>query len=74
MSVERLVVMANDIGNFFGAEPTFEARVEGVFNHLARFWAPRMRRQILAYAHEGGADLSDHVRAAVLRLEPPAKT
>lgn len=74
MSLERLVVMANDIGNFFGAEPTAEERVAGVFNHLARFWDPRMRRQILAYAREGGAELSDHVRTAVLRLEPPAQT
>lgn len=71
MSVERLVTMANDIGNFFAAEPRDEDRVAGVLNHLKRFWDPRMRRQIRAYALNGGAGLSDHVRAAVLRLDPP---
>jgi formate dehydrogenase subunit delta len=73
MNLERLVVMANDIGSFFGGEPTAEERIAGVSNHLAKFWDPRMRRQIVAYAREGGADLSDHVRAAVLRLDIPPK-
>ncbi len=73
MNVERLVLMANDIGNFFGGELRPEERVEGVRNHLAKFWDWRMRRQILAHAREGGADLSDHVREAVLKLEVPAQ-
>jgi len=71
MNVERLVIMANDIGDFFGGEPSAEDRVEGVRHHLAKFWDRRMRAQILAYARDGGAGLSDHVRAAVLRLEVP---
>jgi formate dehydrogenase subunit delta len=69
VNVERLVIMANDIGNFFGAEGRPEDRVEGVRNHLSKFWDRRMRRAIVAHAREGGADLSDHVRAAVLKLE-----
>lgn len=69
MSIEHLVTMANDIGRFFGAEPTPEARAAGVHDHLRRFWDPRMRRQIVAYVRDGGADLSDHVRAAVLQLD-----
>lgn len=74
MNVERLVAMANDIGNFFGGEPRVEDRVAGVANHLSRFWDARMRRQIIAYAREqGGRDLADHVRQAVLGLpDPPA--
>ena len=71
MNVDRLVIMANDIGSFFGGEPKPEDRVAGVFNHLSKFWDRRMRRQIIAYAREGGAELSDHVRAAVLQLEVP---
>jgi formate dehydrogenase subunit delta len=76
MSIERLVVMANDIGNFFGAEPAPEDRIAGVANHLSRYWDARMRRQIIAYARErGGVELTDHVREAVLRLpEPPPKS
>lgn len=72
MNVEHLVIMANDIGNFFAGEVRPEDRVEGVRNHLSKFWDLRMRRQILAHAREGGADLSDHVREAVLKLEVPA--
>jgi formate dehydrogenase subunit delta len=73
MNVERLVAMANDIGNFFGGETQPEDRVAGVANHLSRFWDARMRRQIIAYAREqGGADLADHVREAVLRLPDPS--
>jgi len=74
MNVQRLIEMANDIGNFFSAEPREEDRVAGVANHLSRFWDPRMRRQIIAYAREkGGRELSDHVRQAVLGLpEPPS--
>lgn len=73
MNVDRLVTMANDIGNFFGGEPRPEDRVAGVAQHLSRFWDARMRRQIIAYARDqGGTGLADHVREAVLRLpEPP---
>lgn len=74
MNLDRLVAMANDIGNFFGSEPRPEDRIAGVANHLSRFWNARMRHQLIAYAREqGGRDLSDHVREAVLRLpDPPA--
>ena len=68
MNIERLVHMANDIGNFFKAEPDHALAVEGVANHLKRFWDPRMRKEILAYAEGGGADLMDLVREAVLKL------
>jgi formate dehydrogenase subunit delta len=71
MNIQHLVTMANDIGQFFGGEPLPADRVSGVLNHLRRFWDPRMRRQILEYARNDGADLSDHVRAAVLQLEAP---
>jgi formate dehydrogenase subunit delta len=76
MNVERLVAMANDIGNFFAGEPRPEDRVAGVANHLSRFWNARMRRQLIAYVREqGGRDLSDHVRQAVLGLpDPPVQS
>ena len=71
MSVERLVGMANDIGNFFAAEPLRDDQVAGVHNHLQKFWDQRMRRQIVEYARGGGGGLSEHVRAAVLMLDAP---
>lgn len=68
MNVERLVRMANDIGNFFKAEPDRAVAIDGVATHLRRFWDPRMRKEIVAYAEGGGAGLMDFVREAVLKL------
>ena len=68
MNVERLVRMANDIGNFFKSEPDHGVAVDGVALHLKRFWDPRMRKEIVAYVDGGGAELMDLVREAVLKL------
>lgn len=68
-SVERLVAMANDIANFFRSEPDHAAAVEGVVNHIQRFWDPRMRRKIVAHLTEhSGEGLSELARAAVTKL------
>lgn len=67
--VEHLVTMANDIANFFQSEPDRTAAVDGVFNHIKRFWDPRMRKKIAAHFTEhNGEGLSDLARAAVARL------
>lgn len=68
MNIDRLVRMANDIGNFFKAEPDHALAVDGVAQHLKRFWDPRMRKEIVAYVDGGGAELMDLVREAVLKL------
>ena len=69
MSVEHLVQMANDIGHFFAAEPQRTDAVAGIAGHIQRFWDPRMRRQIIAHLHDGGAGLDELAREAVARLE-----
>lgn len=68
MNIDRLVRMANDIGNFFKSEPDHAMAVDGVAQHLKRFWDPRMRKEILAYVDGGGTDLMDLVREAILKL------
>lgn len=68
MNIERLVRMANDIGNFFKAEPDHAQAVEGVATHIRRFWDPRMRKEILAHAEGGGEGMMELVREAVLKL------
>jgi len=68
MNIEHLVRMANDIGNFFKAEPDHAQAVEGITSHIKRFWDPRMRKEIIAYAEGGGAGMMDLVREAVLKL------
>ena len=68
MNIQRLVRMANDIGNFFKSEPDHAVAVDSVALHLKRFWDPRMRREIVAYVDAGGSELTDLVREAVQRL------
>lgn len=68
MDIEQLVKMANDIGNFFDAEPDRAAAVESITDHLHKFWDPRMRRAIVTHFQAGGAGLSEVSRAAVARL------
>jgi formate dehydrogenase subunit delta len=58
---EHLVQMANDIGNFFRAEPVREDAVAGIANHIAKFWT-----KLAAHGEEG---LDDLPREALRRLE-----
>lgn len=68
MDIENLVKMANNIGEFFSAEPDADAGVNGVADHLRRFWESRMRTAIIQHHQAGGAGLSAIVKAAVARL------
>jgi formate dehydrogenase subunit delta len=68
MSVEHLVRMANDIGNFFASEPDRDAAIAGIATHVRRYWEPRMRRQIYAHLDAGGEGLSDLALAAIRQL------
>ncbi|WP_158938308.1 formate dehydrogenase subunit delta [Burkholderia sp. S171] len=47
MDVNSLVEMANQIGEFFDSMPDREEAVDGVADHIHRFWAPRMRIALL---------------------------
>lgn len=68
MSLERLVYMANQIGKFFAHMKEPDA-VAAIADHLAKFWDPRMRQQILAHlAASGGEGLDPLVLAAVKAL------
>jgi formate dehydrogenase subunit delta len=64
-SAEHLVRMANDIGNFFRAEPVREDAISGIANHIAKFWTKSMRRKIAAHGEEG---LDELPRDALRRL------
>ena len=45
--IDKLVHMANQIGDFYAAMPEREA-IEGVATHLSRFWTPKMIRELVA--------------------------
>jgi formate dehydrogenase subunit delta len=62
---EQLVKMANDIGNFFRAEPAREDAIAGIANHIDKYWTKRMRQKIAAH---GDAGLDELPLAALRRL------
>jgi formate dehydrogenase subunit delta len=72
-SAERLVTMANDIGNYFRPQSREEA-IAGIANHIKRYWTPRMRQKLNAYLAQGNGGLDDLPRAAVesLNRDPAA--
>jgi formate dehydrogenase subunit delta len=67
-SESQLVRMANDIGNFFRAEPNREDAIDGIANHISRFWTPRMREKLLARMRQGETGLDELPRAALLKV------
>jgi formate dehydrogenase subunit delta len=52
-SAEHLVKMANDIGDFFRAEPVREDAIAGIANHIDKFWTKRMREKMAAHGEAG---------------------
>jgi formate dehydrogenase subunit delta len=69
---EQLVKMANDIGNFFRAEPHREDAIVGIGNHIAKYWTTRMRDKMAARIMKNGdAGLDELPREALRRLFSP---
>jgi formate dehydrogenase subunit delta len=64
MDAHHLVTMVNEIAAFFAGEDPGKA-AENVANHLRRYWDPRMRKQIIAHAGNGGEGLSPVAQAGV---------
>ena len=64
---DKLVRMANQIGQFFKSQPHDEA-LAGIADHLRSFWTRKMRRQIADHAAAGGAGLDPLTLEAVRRL------
>jgi len=56
MDPANLIRMANRIGDFFELMSDREEALEGVANHLHKFWEPRLRNALLAWvdAHPAG--------------------
>jgi len=72
-SGERLVAMANDIGNYFRPQSREEA-IAGIAAHIQRFWTPRMRQKLDRYLAQGAEPTLDELpRAAIEQLKRPSK-
>jgi formate dehydrogenase subunit delta len=73
MDAEKLVRMANQIGQFFRHEGAVAAP-ESIRKHLVDFWDPRMKTAIIAHLEAGGAGLEPFVREAIVRLAASARS
>jgi len=65
--IDKLVRMANQIGDFFAPQPETSA-AEGVANHLKRFWTPKMISEIMARSAEAENGLNPTAASGVDRL------
>jgi formate dehydrogenase subunit delta len=45
--------MANQIGEFFSAYPDRDEALEGIANHIRKFWEPRMRLKLFESIDQG---------------------
>jgi formate dehydrogenase subunit delta len=61
MNTEKLVRMANQIADNFDYGSDRNRAVDGVLDHLTRFWTPEMKQAIVEYQRKGpsGAQSSD---------------
>jgi formate dehydrogenase subunit delta len=64
--IEQLTKMANQIAENFAFHDDAVART---VDHLRRFWAPSMRKQLIEHARQEGNSLNSAVRAAVGDLD-----
>ncbi len=71
IDLERLITMANQIGDFFASYPPERAR-EGLRNHLRINWDPRMRNALLAHIDAGGDGLDLRVIEGAQQLREKA--
>ena len=65
---DQLIQMANDIGNFFRAEPVREDAIAGIVNHISRYWTRRMREKLIGQIRQGATELDELPRAAFERI------
>ncbi len=55
MDVNKLITMANQIGDFFEANPDQEAAKKDIANHLNKFWNSIMIKGIVAHVQDSNA-------------------
>jgi len=66
--IDKLVKMANQIGDFFTPMPQDEA-TKGVATHLRRYWTPKMISEIIGYSESGDARLNPVAARGVRSLK-----
>jgi formate dehydrogenase subunit delta len=67
-----MVRMANQMADFFQSYGEKEA-VDGIAEHINKFWDPSMRRDFFAHVDAGGAGLNALVKKAAANVKRPKK-
>ena len=70
--IERLVRMANQIGDFYASMPEHEGTA-GAASHLRMYWTPKMIREIIAFADQGHPGLNPVAARAGQSLKETAR-
>jgi formate dehydrogenase subunit delta len=70
METRDMVRMANQIGDFFKSYPEQEA-LDGIAEHINKFWEPRMRKIFFAHVDAGGKDFSAIVKKSIPLIKRP---
>jgi formate dehydrogenase subunit delta len=71
--IDKLVHMANQIGDFYAAMPERQA-TEGAASHLRMYWTPKMIGEIIAFADQGHPGLNPVASRAVESLKGTVTT
>ena len=66
MNTDHLIHMANRIGQFYQSYPDHAEALEGIANHIAKFWEPRMRRALLAQMDDRPVQTQSEPRSLAL--------
>jgi formate dehydrogenase subunit delta len=69
--IDKLIRMANQIGDFYAAMPEKEG-VEGAASHLRLYWTPKMIHEIVSFYELGGGGLNRTASRAVDSLKRAA--
>jgi formate dehydrogenase subunit delta len=69
---EKLVYMANQIGDFFRSYPHDQA-VKGIAEHIEKFWDPRMLKQIYEIVGKPDNGLKPEALEALQKLAKSAQ-
>ena len=70
MQNQDMVRMANQMADFFKSYGDQEA-IEGIADHINKFWDPSMRRDFFVLVDSGGAGLGDLVKKAAVTIKRP---
>ena len=66
--MDKLVRMANQIGDYFKIMPDKEA-VNGAADHLRLYWTPKMIGEIIGYVDSGHSGLNAVAARAIAELK-----